>query len=106
SDLGKAGNNVVVNAYPFASLVNGTIQFAAKASISKASGIYELAQTQTHHTIEGRNIIRETTFANYLKDPNSESGRFSDTHQTYDLWNKFEQPGHRWVMAIDRKSVV
>src|SRR5690606_24356087 len=99
--VGKAGNNVGVNAYPFASLVNGTIQFAAKATISKASGIYELAQTQTHHTIEGRNIIRETTFANYLKDPNSESGRFSDSHQTYDLWNKFEQPGHRWVMAID-----
>ncbi|WP_156306310.1 TAT-variant-translocated molybdopterin oxidoreductase [Sphingobacterium endophyticum] len=99
--VGKAGNNVGVNAYPFASLVNGTIQFSAKASVSKASGIYELAQTQTHHTIEGRNIIRETSFANYLKDPNSESGRFSDTHQTYDLWNKFEQPGHRWVMAID-----
>jgi molybdopterin-containing oxidoreductase family iron-sulfur binding subunit len=99
--VGKAGNNVGVNAYPFASLVNGTIQFASKASVSKASGIYELAQTQTHHTIEGRNIIRETSFANYLKDPNSESGRFADTHQTYDLWNKFEQPGHRWVMAID-----
>ena len=99
--VGKAGNNVGVNAYPFASLVNGTIQFAAKATISKASGIYELAQTQTHHSIEGRNIVRETSFANYLKDPNSESGRFADTHKTYDLWNKFEQPGHRWVMAID-----
>ena len=99
--VGKAGNNVGVNAYPFASLVNGTVQFAAKASLSKASGTYELAQTQTHHTIEGRNIIRETTFAKYLQDPNSESGRFSDSHQTYDLWNKYEQPGHRWVMAID-----
>ncbi len=99
--VGKAGNNVGVNAYPFASLVNGTIQLSAKATVSKASGIYELAQTQTHHTIEGRNIVRETSFAKYLKDPNSESGRFADTHQTYDLWNKFEQPGHRWVMAID-----
>jgi len=99
--VGKAGNNVGVNAYPFAALVNGTIQFSAKATITKAAGIYELAQTQTHHTIEGRNIVRETSFANYLKDPNSESGRFSDKHQSYDLWNKFEQPGHRWVMAID-----
>lgn len=99
--VGKAGNNVGVNAFPFASVINGTVQFQAKASVSKAAGIYELAQTQTHHTIEGRNIIRETSFAKYLKDPNSESGRFADTHQTYDLWNKFEQPGHRWVMAID-----
>ncbi|TDQ75727.1 TAT-variant-translocated molybdopterin oxidoreductase [Sphingobacterium yanglingense] len=99
--VGKAGNNVGHNAYPFATLVNGTVQLAAKATVTKASGTYELAQTQTHHTIEGRNIIRETTFAKYLKDPNSESGRFSDTHKTYDLWNKFEQPGHKWVMAID-----
>ena len=99
--VGKAGDNVGQNAYPLASLVNGTVQFAAKASVSKASGTYELAQTQTHHTIEGRNIIRETTFAKYQKDPHSESGRFSDNHKTYDLWNKFESPGHKWVMAID-----
>jgi len=99
--VGKAGNNVGKNAFPFAKLVNGSVQFAIKATISKAAGVYELAQTQTHHTIEGRNIIRETSFAKYLKDPNSESGRFSDTHKTYDLWDKFESPGHKWVMAID-----
>ncbi|RZF59689.1 TAT-variant-translocated molybdopterin oxidoreductase [Sphingobacterium corticibacterium] len=99
--VGKAGNNVGQNAYPFARLVNGTVQFEAKATVAKAGGTYELAQTQTHHTIEGRNIVRETTFAKYLKDPNSESGRFADSHKTYDLWNKFESPGHKWVMAID-----
>lgn len=99
--VGKAGNNVGQNAYPFARLVNGSVQFESKATVTKASGTYELAQTQTHHTIEGRNIIRETTFAKYLKDPNSESGRFADSHKTYDLWNKFESPGHKWVMAID-----
>src|SRR5690606_11791268 len=88
--VGKAGNNVGQNAFPLASLVNGTVQLAAKATVSKASATYELAQTQTHHAIEGRNIIRETTFAKYLEDPNSESGRFSDTHKTYDLWDKFE----------------
>ncbi|MBE8713423.1 TAT-variant-translocated molybdopterin oxidoreductase [Sphingobacterium hungaricum] len=99
--VGKAGNNVGENAFPFAKLVNGTVQFSSKATIEKVAGTYELAQTQTHHTIEGRNIIRETSFAKYLQDPNSESGRFSDTHKTYDLWNKFESPGHKWVMAID-----
>lgn len=101
TSVGKAGNNVGKNAYPFLSLVNGTLQLTAKATVSKASGTYELAQTQTHHTIEGRNIIRETSFAKYLEDPNSGSARFADTHKTYDLWNKYEQPGHKWVMAID-----
>lgn len=101
TSVGKAGDNVGKNAYPLASVLNGTVQFASKAEIKKASATYQLAQTQTHHTIEGRNVIRETTFAKYQKDPNSESGRFSDSHKTYDLWNKFESPGHKWVMAID-----
>lgn len=99
--VGKAGNNVGINAYPFATVKNGVTQTTAKVKLSKVSRTYELAQTQTHHTIEGRNIIRETTFAKYLKNPASESGRFADSHKSYDLWNKFESPGHKWVMAID-----
>ncbi|WP_437920969.1 TAT-variant-translocated molybdopterin oxidoreductase [Sphingobacterium sp. LRF_L2] len=99
--VGKAGNNVGVNAYPFVLQKNGLNQFVSKAKVSKVSRTYELAQTQTHHTIEGRNIIRETTFGKYLKNPASESGRFAESHKSYDLWNKFESPGHKWVMAID-----
>lgn len=99
--VGKAGNGVGKNAYPFASLSNGAIIFNTTATLKKASGSYELAQTQTHHTIEGRNIIRETTFEKYKEDPGHNAGRFIDDHKTYDLWNKYEQPGHRWVMAID-----
>lgn len=96
---GKAGSEVGKNAYPFLSLVNATLQTAVSASISKASGTYELAQTQTHHTIEGRNVVRETTLKNFLKDPTSGTGH---AHvNKYDLWNEFETPGHNWVMAID-----
>ncbi len=99
--VGKAGNGVGKNVYPFASVANGTVQFNTTASLKKVAGKYELAQTQTHHTIEGRNIIRETSFAKYQEDPGHNAGRFIDNHKTYDLWNKYEQPGHRWVMAID-----
>src|SRR5690606_18861687 len=98
---GKAGNNVGKNAYPFVKLQNGTMQYNTTAKLAKASGSYELAQTQTHHTIEGRNIIRETSFAKYQENPAHNAGRWTDTHKTYDLWNKYEQPGHKWVMAID-----
>jgi MoCo/4Fe-4S cofactor protein with predicted Tat translocation signal len=96
---GKAGSDIGKNAYPFLRLVNATFHTATAATIAKASGIYELAQTQTHHSIEGRNIVRETTLKDYLKDPNSGTGHAHVNH--YDLWNEFEQPGHAWVMAID-----
>ncbi len=99
--VGKAGNGVGKNAYPFAKLVNGTLQFNTTAKLTKVAGKYELAQTQTHHTIEGRNVIREATFAQYKENPGHNAGRWTDKHKTYDLWNKYEQPGHKWVMAID-----
>lgn len=98
---GKAGDHVGKNAYPLSGVLNGTVQFATTATLSKTSKSYELAQTQTHHTIEGRNIVRETTFANYKEDPAHGSGNHGEKHKTYDLWNKYEQPGHSWVMAID-----
>jgi len=96
---GQAGNEVGKNAYPFITFENGTFQTVAKASVSKVSGRYELAQTQTHHSIEGRNIIRETTLKEYLKDPHA--GNKHSDHKTYDLWDKYEKPGNNWVMAID-----
>ncbi len=96
---GQAGSEVGKNAYPFLRFVNATFQNATSAGISKAAGTYELAQTQTHHSIEGRNIVRETTLKNYLQDPNSGTGH-SHINEV-DLWNEYERPGHNWVMAID-----
>ena len=96
---GQAGSEVGKNAYPFLRFVNATFQNATSAGISKAAGTYELAQTQTHHSIEGRNIVRETTLKNYLQDPNAGTGHRHINE--VDLWNEYERPGHNWVMAID-----
>ena len=99
---GQAGTEVGKNAYPFLTFENGTFQTAAVASISKVGGTYILAQTQTHHSFEGRNIIRETTLKEYLKDPYAGSGNGAGKkHESYDLWDKYEKPGNNWVMAID-----
>lgn len=99
--VGKAGNEVGKNAYPFMSFANGSLQTAASVSVKAAGGKYELAQTQTHHSFEGRNIIRETTFDKYVNDPYSGTGKHEMEHKTYDLWPEHKQLGHSWVMAID-----
>jgi len=96
---GKAAAEVGQNAYPFLNFINGTFQTVSAATITKAGGHYQLAQTQTHSSIEGRNIVRETTLKDYLKDPHSGTGKAHANK--YDLWDKYEQPGHNWVMAID-----
>jgi len=95
--IGKVGEN----AYPLAKVANGSVQFHTTATISKTGGKYELAQTQTHHSYEGRNIVRETTFADYKKDPHAGTTAHGAAHHNYDLWPEHKKIGHNWVMAID-----
>jgi MoCo/4Fe-4S cofactor protein with predicted Tat translocation signal len=90
---GKVGDDLGKNAYPLVG--------AASVTLEKIPGFYELAQTQTHHSFEGRNVIRETTFTDYKKDPTHGSGNHGPKHKTYDLWDAYDKPGHNWVMAID-----
>ena len=99
---GPVGLNVGKNAFPFLNFVNGTFQSATVAKITKLGGNYIFAQTQTHHSIEGRNsLVRETTFKEYVKDPSSNSGG-SLKHKPYEsLWDEYQRPVYDWVMAID-----
>ncbi|MCX2482262.1 TAT-variant-translocated molybdopterin oxidoreductase [Pedobacter sp. MR2016-24] len=99
--VGKAGDNVGKNAYPFVTFANGTLQYANTVTITKTGATYELAQTQTHHSFEGRNIIREASFKEYVKNPAAGTGKHEEGHKSYDLWDKYEKPGNNWVMAID-----
>ncbi len=101
SKAGAAGNGIGQNAYPFLSFNNGTRQYATNVTTEKTGSRHELAQTQTHHSFEGRNIIREATFQEFVKNPAAGSGNHGEKHKTYDLWDTFEKPGHNWVMAID-----
>jgi len=99
--VGKAGDNVGKNAYPFVSFNNGTSKYSTTVKLTATGGREELAQTQTHYSFEGRNVVREATFAAYQKNPAAGSGNDHAKHKSYDLWDKYEKPGNNWVMAID-----
>jgi MoCo/4Fe-4S cofactor protein with predicted Tat translocation signal len=100
---GLVGNNVGKNAYPFYNLLNGTFQTTSAVSVKSTSDIFPLSQTQTHHSFEGRNVIREATFTEYKKNPAAGSGKEGEEEKPYDLWenSKHEKPIYDWVMAID-----
>ena len=101
TSAGIVGNGVGKNAYPFNTYINGSFQGTAVADFKKTDDTYELAQTQTHHSYEGRNsIIRETTFTEYKKDAYAASGHF-DEHKSYSMWDEYQRPTYDWVMAID-----
>ncbi len=115
---GKVANNVGVNAFPFVQWRNETFQYTAgNVSIGATADKHEFAATQTHHTMMGRALVKETTLSEYIKDPkagNEEelfvytSGKESSKKKSEELnlWDTHEKPVHRWGMVIDLNSCI
>ena len=97
---GKVGKDLGKNAYPFLKLANGTTSYSnAGVSIETTGDTYKLAQTQTHHTIEGRDYIREASLDEYNKNPFVRNENKTDL---VSLWEEYDySTGHKWGMAID-----
>jgi molybdopterin-containing oxidoreductase family iron-sulfur binding subunit len=106
--MGKTGEKGVFepigkNAYPFMLIHNGTYSNVSQnVKIEKVSGKYELAVTQTNHSIEGRDIIRETTLEDIKKD--ARAGNNKAAPHLYTLWEtrdyrKDGAPNHHWAMS-------
>ncbi len=118
--VGKAGNNVGVNVYPFVSVENGAMKYyATGVSVTKTpDDLYELATTQTHHTMMGREIVKETTLAEWLVKPNSGNAQLTIASPygkkkpgELDLWATEKNPGHPktnhfWNMSIDLNACI
>lgn len=109
--VGKAGNNVGQNAFPFVSINGECFDYDNYSiTVSKTDEKHEIAATQTHHTMMGREIVKETTLSEYKKDPKSGNSQvLLATHKGMEpvadvnIWNEHpvEHVGHRWGLAID-----
>lgn len=98
-------DSVGFNAFPAVAWLNGNRSYTlSNVEITKGDESYKLAQTQTHHSIEGRDLIREATYADWKKKPNA--GNDKPHPEVYTIWERRDylkdgSPNHRWAMAID-----
>ena len=98
---GKAGDNVGVNAYPLLK--------TSKVKLVKLDKEHEFAAIQLHHTMMGRDFVKETSLADYIKDPKSGNHRetfaYKNEQLTPDklsLWKEHDhKTGHFWNLSID-----
>lgn len=106
-DKESKGQPVGKNAFPFARNIGSTVSFINSVTLTKTGRVSPLALTQTHHTItvpeklggKARNMVRETSLGEYIKDP--QSGNHYE-HPVLQLWEKdFVYEGHHWGLAID-----
>jgi molybdopterin-containing oxidoreductase family iron-sulfur binding subunit len=119
TSAGKTANGIGANASPFLKLINGHLRYEiAGVTISESKGKYQIAATQTHQTMMGRNIVKETTLDEYKKDPKAgnpdillatnlnlgKDGKASP--KELNLWDSFENPNHFWNLSIDLNSCI
>jgi len=113
---GENGGKVSIGANAYPLLANGDFSVA---KITKTEEVYNLACTQTHSTVMGRNsIIKETTLDIYKTQ---DAGAYNHQHTLHTGWNHDEKPiaefnlwdehpvenvGHRWGMSIDLNTCI
>ncbi len=68
---GRTGTGVGFNPY---TLRSASAPWHVKAKLSKTGGSYELVQTQTHHSVEGRGHYRAVTLAELIATPDIVNG--------------------------------
>ena len=97
---GKVADKVGVNAYPLAEVSDDGDLIPPMVDIQPTSKKVLLANTQGHHSMEGRQIVVETTLKKYLKNPGGAIHR----HKMFSLWSSHQYPKHKWGMVIDLNS--
>jgi molybdopterin-containing oxidoreductase family iron-sulfur binding subunit len=103
TNCGKVANGIGINAYPLITMADGHRHyFSGNASIEKTGKTYPLGRTQTHHTMEGRAIVRETTVEEWRRNPKSGNEMHQDiVKQNLTLYQLPVFDGIHWGMAIN-----
>jgi len=103
---GKVGNGVGKNVFPLVQLENNSRKYwLAGADVKTTAKTFDLAISQTHHSMEGRPIVREATFDEWKIDP-AAGNALKKEHEAHahTLYPEVEFKGHHWGMAVDLTS--
>ncbi len=105
---GKVGEGVGKNMFSQTIIENGAKKFWLQgAEVVKTDKTYDLALSQTHHSMEGRPIVRETTFNEWKIDPSSGNEKHEEVEEHHvTLYPEPEFNGHHWGMAVDLSSCI
>ncbi|MES2769766.1 MAG: TAT-variant-translocated molybdopterin oxidoreductase [Bdellovibrionota bacterium] len=99
TDAGSVGSNIGKNAFEYVNLKGDVPVFSGQeAKVSVTGEKIELACTQGHHSMEGRQIVVQATLKDYLNNPGANIHR----HKMLSLWGTHEYKGYKWAMVIDQ----
>lgn len=105
---GKVAEGVGTNVFGLVTVKNGSrIYNNTVQKIEKTGSNYYMGITQPHASMEGRDLIHESSLKKYLKNP----GAGNEAHQVVEganesLYKNFDFPGHHWGMSIDLNKCI
>jgi MoCo/4Fe-4S cofactor protein with predicted Tat translocation signal len=117
-NIGRAAAGVGQNAFPLLSYNGTTVDwYATGAHFEDTKDTYNLAQTQTHTTYEGRTeVVKELTLGAYKVEPDlvrnereeelKPFGGIENFEKEGTLFPYYEKPGIKWGMSIDMNSCI
>jgi molybdopterin-containing oxidoreductase family iron-sulfur binding subunit len=97
---GRAGNGAGFNVNPLRTLA--ALDTLPGVQLSKTGETFELASTQDHWSLEGRNIIRVATAAQFAEDPQFAQKMEHQPLIGLTMYGDFKYEGYAWGMAIDQ----
>ncbi|MBX3013351.1 MAG: TAT-variant-translocated molybdopterin oxidoreductase [Caldilineaceae bacterium] len=103
TQAGRVGNGLGCNGYALRTAA--TPWFGTGVEVRKVSAGYPLASTQVHHSMEGRNLIRTGTVAQFAEEPNFVHDM--DHHgAAISLYPKVDYTENAWGMTIDLTACI
>jgi len=106
--IGKVADGVGVNVFGMTDMKNGSRQFNHNSiTFEKTGKTYPLATTQTHHSMEGRAIVRETVLEKWKDKPNSgnEMHEMNEAKKV-SLYKAPEYEGFHWGLGVDLNKCI
>ncbi len=103
---GRVGTRVGFNAY--ALQTSDALGFGRGLEVRKTGETYTVACTQLHHALEGRDLVRSGTLAEYRQHPSlaPPSEHAPSGHGRPSLYPEYKYEGYAWGMAIDINACI
>ena len=102
--VGEVANGVGFNAGALRSSMGTWFQALTRTQVT--GGRHELASTQHHFSMEGRDLIQRETLADYKLDPRKAQENKPDPPPEENLYPAFEYKNYAWAMSIDLNTCV
>jgi molybdopterin-containing oxidoreductase family iron-sulfur binding subunit len=104
---GRIGSGVGTDVYPLRT--SGAMWHAVAATLRPTGQTRALALTQTHHAMEGRNVVRAGTLDEFLEHPEHPPFMAAGHHNPEaeaSIYPEYQYDGYKWGMVINQSACI